>query len=210
MEGVDTATAEISTTVGMDEIKNLPILDRDVLAIMQIKAGVAFGNSYTTINGLRTSYSSMSLDGINIQDNYIRDNALDYSPNKLRVGQVRQVTLLTANPSAAAAGGATQTAFSTPSGGNQFHGEIFWYNRNSHFAANEWFSNQSGIARPFLNQNQFGGDMGGPIRKDKLFFYGSYEAIRSHQQVARTLPDSDARCAPTASSRTLSAAHSAR
>ena len=183
VEGVDTATAEISSTVSMDEIKNLPILDRDVLSIMQIKAGVASnGNSTTVINGLRTSYSSMTLDGINIQDNYIRDNALDYSPNKLRVGQVRQVTMITANPTAAAAGGATETAFSTPSGGNQFHGEVFWYNRNNHFAANDWFNNQSGIERPFLNQNQFGGDMGGPIRKDKLFFYGSYEAIRAHQQ----------------------------
>ncbi|MEO8373356.1 MAG: carboxypeptidase-like regulatory domain-containing protein, partial [Candidatus Solibacter sp.] len=131
VEGVDTATAEISSTVSMDEIKNLPILDRDVVSIMQIKAGVTYnGNSATTINGLRTSYSGMSLDGVNIQDNYIRDNALDYSPNKLRVGQVRQVTMITANPTAAAAGGATETAFSTPSGGNQFHGEAFWYNRN--------------------------------------------------------------------------------
>src|SRR5664279_112487 len=83
-EGVDVATAEVSTTVSMEQIKNLPILDRDVLSIMQTKAGVASnGNSTTVINGLRTSYSNMSLDGINIQDNYIRDNALDLSPNKL-------------------------------------------------------------------------------------------------------------------------------
>src|ERR1051326_6819179 len=46
----------------------------------------------------------------------------------------------------------------------------------------DWFNNQSGIARPFLNQNQFGGSIGGPIKKDKLFFYGTYEAIRAHQQ----------------------------
>ena len=182
-QGVDAATAEVSTTVSMEQIKNLPILDRDVLSIMQTKAGVVSGNSYTVINGLRTSYSNMSLDGINIQDNYIRDNALDYTPNRLRVGQVRQVTLITSNPTAAASGGATETAFSTPSGGNQFHGEVFWYNRNNHFAANDWFNNQAGIGRPFLNQNQFGGDIGGPIRKDKLFFYASYEAIRAHQQM---------------------------
>ena len=184
VQGVDVATAEVSTTVSMDQIKNLPILDRDVLSIMQTKAGVASnGNSTTVINGLRTSYSNMSLDGINIQDNYIRDNALDYTPNKLRVGQVRQMTLITSNPTAAASGGATETAFSTPSGGNQYHGEVFWYNRNNHFAANDWFNNQAGIGRPFLNQNQFGGDIGGAIRKDKLFFYASYEAIRAHQQL---------------------------
>lgn len=195
VEGVDVATAEVSTTVSMDQIKNLPILDRDVLAIMQLKAGVSYGNSTTTINGLRTSYSNMSLDGVNIQDNYIRDNALDYSPNKLKVGQVRQVTLITSNPTAAASGGATETAFSTPSGGNQFHGEVFWYNRNNHFAANDWFNNQAGIDRPFLNQNQFGGDIGGPVRKDKLFFYASYEGIRAHQQMPQdfTILTPDAR-----------------
>ena len=183
VEGVNAATAEITSTVSMQDISSLPILDRDVLSVMQLKPGVAYnGNSTTVINGLRTSYSSMSLDGVNIQDNYIRDNALDYSPNKLRIGQVRQVTLLTANPSAASPGGATESAFASPSGGNQFHGELFWYNRNSHFAANDWFNNQAGAERPFLNQNQFGGDLGGPIRKDKLFFYGSFEAVRAHQQ----------------------------
>ena len=196
VQGVDVATAEVSTTVSMEQIKNLPILDRDVLSIMQTKAGVASnGNSTTVINGLRTSYSNMSLDGINIQDNYIRDNALDYTPNKLRVGQVRQMTLITSNPTAAASGGATETAFSTPSGGNQYHGEVFWYNRNNHFAANDWFNNQAGIGRPFLNQNQFGGDIGGAIRKDKLFFYASYEAIRAHQQMPQnfTILTPDAR-----------------
>jgi hypothetical protein len=182
--GVDVATAEVSNTVSMEQIKNLPILDRDVLGIMQTQAGVASnGNSTTVINGLRTSYSNMTLDGVNIQDNYVRDNALDYTPNKLRVGQVRQVTLITSNPNAAASGGATEAAFATPSGGNEFHGELFWYNRNNHFAANDWFNNQSRIGRPFLNQNQFGGDIGGPIHKDKLFFYASYEAIRAHQQL---------------------------
>jgi hypothetical protein len=180
---VEVSNAEISGTVTMDEIRNLPILDRDVLGILQTQPGVASnGNSPTVINGLRTSYSNMTLDGVNIQDNYIRDNALDYAPNKLRISQVRQVTLITSNANAAASGGATEAAFSTPSGSNQVHGEAFWYNRNNAFAANDWFNNQAGIDRPFLNQNQFGGDMGGPIKRDKLFFYGSYEGIRAHQQ----------------------------
>jgi hypothetical protein len=183
VQGVDTSSAEVADTVSMEQIKNLPILDRDVLSILQTQLGVASnGNSYTVINGLRTSYSNMTLDGINIQDNYIRDNALDYTPNKLRIGQVRQMTLVTSNGNAAASGGATEAAFSTPSGTNQFHGELFWYNRNNYFSANDWFNNQAGIGQPRLNQNQSGGLIGGPIRKDKLFFYASYEAIRAHQQ----------------------------
>ena len=183
VQGVDTASAEVADTVSMEQIRNLPILDRDVLAILQTQPGVvANGNSATVINGLRTSYSDMTLDGINIQDNYIRDNALDYTPNKLRIGQVRQLTMVNSNGNAAASGGATEAAFSTPSGTDENHGELFWYNRNVAFSANDWFNNQAGIGQPFLNQNQFGGLLGGPIKKDKLFFYISYEAIRAHQQ----------------------------
>ncbi len=184
IEGVETSNAEISGTITMQEIHSLPILDRDVLAVLQTQPGVVYnGNSATVINGLRTSYSNVTLDGINIQDNYIRDNALDYSPNKLLIGQVRQMTLVSSNANAAATGGATETAFSTPSGTNQFHGEVYWYNRNNAFAANDWFNNQAGTPQPFLNQNQFGGSFGGPIRKDKLFFYFNYEAVRDHEQV---------------------------
>jgi Carboxypeptidase regulatory-like domain len=184
---VDTTSSEVSGTISTDQIRNLPILDRDPLAVLQTQPGVVYnGNSYTVINGLRTSYSDVTLDGINIQDNYIRDNALDYTPNKLLLGQVRQMTLVSSNGNAASFGGATETAFSTPSGTNQFHGEGIWYNRNNAFAANDWFNNQSGIPTPFLNQNQLGGSIGGPIRKDKLFFYSNYEAVRDHQQTPVT------------------------
>jgi len=183
-QAVEITNAEVSNTISTEDIRSLPVLDRDPLGLLQTQPGVSYnGNSTTVINGLRTSYSNMTLDGINIQDNYIRDNALDYTPNKLLLGQVRQMTLVTANANSAASGGATETAFSTPSGTDQFHGELFWFNRNNAFSANDWFNNQAGIARPRLNQNQFGGNLGGPIKKDRLFFYGNYEAVRVHQQV---------------------------
>jgi len=183
VQGVETSNAEVTQTISMEEIKNLPLLDRDPLGVMQTQPGVVYnGNSYTVINGLRTSYSDMTLDGINIQDNYIRDNALDYTPNKLLLSQVRQMTMISSNGSSAMSGGATETAFTTPSGTNELHGEAFWYNRNNAFSANDWFNNQAGVPLPFLNQNQFGASIGGPIRKDKLFFYTTYEMVRAHQQ----------------------------
>jgi hypothetical protein len=185
--GVETSSAEISGTITMEDIRSLPILDRDPLGVLQTQPGVVYnGNSNTVINGLRTSYSTVTLDGINIQDNYIRDNALDYTPNKLLLGQVRQMTLVSSNANAASFGGATETAFSTPSGTNDLHGEAFWYNRNNYFSANDWFNNQSGVPRSFLNQNQLGGSVGGPIRRDKLFFYFNYEAVRTHEQSPQT------------------------
>ncbi len=185
-DAVEITNAEISDTITTDDIRDLPVLDRDPLQLMQTQPGVINnGNTTTVINGLRTSFSNMTLDGINIQDNYIRDNALDYTPNKLLLGQVRSMTLVTGNANAAAAGGATETALSTPSGTNAFHGEALWDNRNSHFAANDWFSNQSGTPLPHLNQNQFGGSLGGPIKTDKLFFYLNYEGVRVNAQTAQ-------------------------
>ena len=184
LQMVELGNAEISDTVTVDQIKNLPILDRNPLDLVQLQPGVvANGNSATVINGLRTSYSDMTIDGINIQDNYIRDNALDYSPNMPLMGQVRQLTLVSSNVNAAAAGGATQMSFSTPSGTNNFHGDALFYNRNNVFSANDWFNNQSGVGLPNLNQNQFGFTLGGPIQKDKVFFYFNYEGLRNHSQI---------------------------
>jgi hypothetical protein len=186
VEGVDLDNAEVSDTVTADEIRNLPLIDRDVLGILQTQPGVLYnGNGATVINGMRTSFSDMTLDGINIQDNYIRDNALDYTPNSLHLSQIRQVTMVNSNGNAASSGGATEAAFSTPSGTNQFHGELFWLNRNDAFSANGFFDNMAGVALPFLNQNQFGPSIGGPIKKDKLFFYATYEGLRLHSQTTQ-------------------------
>jgi hypothetical protein len=186
-EIVGLSNAEISETVTMAQVDKLPAIDRDPLDFIQIQAGVVSnGNTTTVINGLRTSYSNMTLDGINIQDNYIRDNALDYSPNKVLIGQVREMTIVTSNSNSAAASGASQVNLVTPSGGNQFHGEALWYNRNNYFSANDWFNNQAGVPRSFLNQNQAGGSVGGPIRRDKMFFYSNYELIRTREETPQT------------------------
>ncbi|MGH9668182.1 MAG: hypothetical protein ACRD9L_27495, partial [Bryobacteraceae bacterium] len=78
---------------------------------------------------------------------------------------------------------------------NEFHGDGYWQNRNNAFAANDWFNNQSGLANPFLNQNQVGASLGGPILRNKLFFYVNYEAFRLRQQASanRTILTADAR-----------------
>lgn len=196
LDGVTTTNAEVSHTITAAQVQNLPILDRDVLGLLQTQAGVvSSGNSATVINGLRTSYSNVTWEGINVQDNYIRDNALDYLPNKLSLGEVHEITLASSNSNSAAAGGATQFALSSNSGTNSLHGELFWQNRNNAFSANDWFNNQAGVGLPFLNQNQYGGGIGGPIRKDKLFYFVNYEGLRNHQQVGvnETVLTADAR-----------------
>ena len=80
-----------------------------------------------------------------------------------------------------------QISVVTKSGTNTFHGTAFEYFRNDKLDANDWFANANGLARPELRQNDFGGVLGGPIKKDKLFFFGSYEGLRVRQpQVADT------------------------
>ena len=184
-EVVDTASAEVSTTVTQAQIVNLPVLDRQINNLFVLQAGVAAnGRANTAINGMRPSYSNLTLDGINFQDT-VRVNDLDYIPNKITIAQVSEFTVTTTNASPTLGGGASTITLSTPSGTNQFHGAGYWYNRNGHLAANNWFSNQNGIARPPLHLNQIGGSVGGPILKDKLFFFANYEALRDHESSLR-------------------------
>lgn len=195
-ESVQIGNAEVSVSLANSEVRKLPVINRSPLSLIGTQAGVSMhGRGPTVINGQRTSYSNVTLDGINIQDNYLRSNGLDFLPNLLLLDQVSEITVVTSNSGASASGGSTQIVFNTPSGTNQYHGSLIWANRNSALAANTWFNNRDGIKRPFLNQNQFGGSVGGPIIKDKLFFYANYEALRLRQQspVNRTILTADAR-----------------
>ena len=192
---VQTTNSEVASNMSRSQIKDLPILNRSPLSLVTALAGVSNGRAGdSVINGQRTSFTNMTLDGVNIQDNFIRTNAVDFSPNLLLLDQVSEMTISTSNTNPAFGNGASQVTFVTPSGTNRFHGGLFEQNRNSHFAANTWFNDQSGVKKPFLNLNQLGGKIGGPIKKDKLFFYANFEAYRQHQQSAatRTLLTADA------------------
>ena len=192
---VETSNAEISTTIAKSQIQSLPVVNRSPLGFLQTQAGVNNAAGNTTVNGQRSTYVNVTLDGINVQDNFIRTNGVDFLPNLLLLDQVAEVTLTSSNANSSAFGGSSQIQFVTPSGTNSFHGSGYWANRNNTFAANTWFNNQSGTARPFLNQNQVGGSLGGHIIKNKLFFYTNYEAFRLRQQTSQnaTILTNDAR-----------------
>jgi hypothetical protein len=183
-QSVETSNAEVSTTIAKGQIQELPITDRSPLGFLQTQAGINNAQGNTVVNGQRPSYTNITLDGINIQDNFIRQNALDFAPNLLLLDQVSEMTVTTSNANASAFGGSSQVNIVSPSGTNEFHGAAYWSNRNNAFAANSWFNNQSGVKLPFLNQNQIGGKLGGHIIKNKLFFYGNYEAYRQRQQAS--------------------------
>jgi len=193
--GVQTSNAEVSLNFTRTQLQGLPVLNRSPQAFVTTQAGVNMSRETPTINGQRTTFTNVTLDGINIQDNFIRTNAVTFSPFVLLADQVAEFTIHTSNASSAQGGGASQVIFVTPSGTNQYHGSVFWQNRNNAFAANTWFNNQARVSQPFLNQNQAGGSLGGPIFKDKLLFYVNYEAFRSRQQTGanRAILTSEAR-----------------
>lgn len=181
---VRTAGAEITDTVEKEQIEDLPILDRNPINLLKLQAGVSQNNrSETVINGQRQSFSNLTLDGINIQDNYIRSESLDYTPNLLLMSQVGEFTTTTQNAGPQAGLGSSQVSIVTPSGTNNWHGEGFWYYRTDAWAANDWFNDANGVEKPNLLLNQPGADIGGPVIKNKLFIYGAYEAYRARQQV---------------------------
>lgn len=184
---VQVSNAEVTTTLTNAQLQTLPVLNRSPLGFLMTQSGVNYNSrGNTTINGLRPSFTSVTIDGINIQDNFIRNNDVDFLPNLLLLDQVAEITVSTSNANTSAFGGAGQVAFVTPSGQNTFHGKVYWANRNRSLAANTWFNNQAGTPRPFLNQNQPGVSAGGRVIKNKLFFYSNYEAFRLHQQTAST------------------------
>ena len=187
-ELVNTTDPEVTNTVEKQQINDLPILDRQMLNLLELEPGInqGFGSTNysegTEIVGGRPSFSNLTLDGINIQDNFLRENDLDYSPNQPFSSQAQEFTVVSQNAGVENGGGSSQVSIVTPKGTNQFHGEGFYYYRTNAWAANTWFNNADGVPLPGLIQNQGGGNIGGPIKKDKLFFYGYYELLRDHQQ----------------------------
>ncbi len=187
---VNASDGQLNNTVSQRQIIELPLNGRNPLTLVQLQAGTSSNSAQTTsINGQRSSFTNITRDGINVQDNFIRANAVDFLPDRPNVDDTGEFTIITQNAGAEAGFGASQVQLVTPRGSNEFHGAGFIFNRSSHFAANTFFNNFSSVARPFLNRNQYGGKIGGPILKNKLFFFATYEGFRLRQSttVNRTI-----------------------
>ncbi len=174
---VHTTTPEVTNTVRQEQILELPLNARNPIELIRLQAGVpgmAARNS-TAINGGRPTWTQTTQDGINIQDNFIRTNSLDFVPNRPTSDIVGEFTIVTNTQGVDAAGGASQVRMITPSGTNELHGSVYEFNRHSRLSANSWFNNRDNLPKPYLNRNQWGGRAGGPVLKGKLFYFGYYE-----------------------------------
>ncbi|HLJ86558.1 MAG TPA: TonB-dependent receptor [Candidatus Angelobacter sp.] len=193
---IHTIDPEITNTVDQRQILDLPINGRNPIALIRDQAGVpgvlSANRNNTGINGGRPGWTEVTQDGINIQDNFIRNNGLDFVPNRPTSDTVSEFSIISNNVGADSVGGTSQVKLSTPSGTNAYHGSLYEYNRNNAFAANSFFNKhvQPGttpVPLPDLNLNQYGVTVGGPILKNKLFFYTNYEGYRQTNGVTQSL-----------------------
>ena len=182
--GVETVNPTLGESITARPIVNMPLNGRDALTLALLQPGVTDDNPDDTsashgfnIAGGRTDSVTYLLDGgIN---NDLIDNGAVYDPNPDSVAEFR---ILTSNYTAEyGRNGAGIISVVTKSGANAFHGSAFDFVRNTDFDANEYFNIQQGIPRNNLKRNQFGGTFGGPIVKNRLFFFASYQGQRQVQ-----------------------------
>lgn len=184
---LNTTDATVGNVISTRSIEDLPIQFRlDAANLMTLQAGV---NDAGAITGARSDQGNITLDGFDINDQATGQAFSSTIP--VSIDALQEVRTITSGETAdygRSSGGMINLV--TRGGSNSFHGNLSEYNRNTLFAANDWFNNRDGVARPALVRNQFGGSLGGPIKKDKLFFFFNYEGVRvaSSQQIERAVP----------------------
>lgn len=211
-EVLQTQTATVGTTITGRQITETPIASRDALDLVGLLPGTAtVGRPRTSsINGLPKGSLSITIDGVDVQDNVLRSSDGFFTYVRPRVDAIDEVTVSTANPGAESGGdGAVQIKFVTRRGTNDYTGGVFWQHRNTALNSAYWFNNrdlkplpgQTKAPRNVIQLNQYGGRFGGPLPflnfgegggpminsgKNRSFFFFNYEEFRQPESQTRT------------------------
>ncbi|MEW5980476.1 MAG: carboxypeptidase-like regulatory domain-containing protein [Acidobacteriota bacterium] len=202
---VNTSDATIGNPFGTRPILQLPFEARNVVGLLSLQPGVVFlkddpasylfGDARNgAINGGKSDQANVTLDGVDVNDQQNRLAFTSVLRNTLDSIQEFRVTTTGANANQGRSSGA-QVELVTKSGSNEVHGSLYYFHRNTVTSANDWFNNRSGVKRPKLLRNIFGGSVGGPIRKNRLFYFFNFEGRRdaSESNVLRSVPSNDLR-----------------
>jgi len=204
-----TTSSSIGSVVPEYKIRDLPLGGRNVMDLVSITAGAGpVDNTQTAAQGYfaggRSAAVAVTRDGFNISDGRYDLGAfaaLYTSPDL-----VEEVRVITAPVDADGSRGSGQVQMATRSGTNQYRGSLFWNNRNSVLDSSNWFNNFNGVKKDWENRNQFGGRLGGPIIKNKTFFFvlideqrdlvkqtfvGSVLTAQARQGIFRFFPGAD-------------------
>jgi Carboxypeptidase regulatory-like domain len=190
---VETQTTEVSNLVAPTQVANLPLNGRNIEQLLTLTPGVTamaptvnfvtgrmYGmqNNYS-ISGGRPTGQMFLLDGTDIRDFWEHGIGSGYAGTELGIESISQFQVITSNGNAQYAGNGIMSEVSK-SGTNNFHGGAYEFFRNSALDARDAPDIAAGLSGPPpFRQNQFGADVGGPIKKDKLFFFGNFEGLRN-------------------------------
>jgi hypothetical protein len=179
---LQTEATQLGSVISGTTTVNLPLNGRNFVQLSLLAPGVvtydfntftsgSTGGGQPLVNGNRAQANNYRLDGMDA--NETEDNVIAYSPN---VDAIQEFKLITANPPAEygnSMGGIINTTLK--SGTNQYHGSAFEFLRNDKLNSNTWFGNATKLPRTHFNQNIFGGTFGGPIERNRLFFFADYQ-----------------------------------
>jgi len=183
---VQSESADLGRVINPHQMAELPSLTRSPYDFMALMPGATLSNDLLgvgfTVNGSRTQSANYLLDGSENNDTFMSAPAQD-----VPLDAIEEFSVQTNHYSAEYGRNSGFTAnIVTKTGTNQFHGSLYDYIRNSALAANTYDNNAHGFPRPVFNRHQFGGTLGGPLRQNKLYFFGSLEPIRVRSSTTET------------------------
>jgi hypothetical protein len=198
--------ASLGSSFDQTQVREIPIEGRNVAELLSLQAGVAYtGNRQDidkdqdtrngSVNGARSDQSNITLDGVDVNDQGAGYAFTSVLPTTLDSVQEFRVTTANYNADQGTGSGA-QVALVTKSGTNKLHGSLYEYHRNTITSANDYFvkgaeaRTDSPNVPDKLIRNIFGVSVGGPVRKDRLFFFANYEGTRRREEesTVRTIP----------------------
>ncbi len=185
---IATTSASVGTVLAEQRVRDLPLASRDVMGLLQATAGAGPMVATNRVGEAKQGYfAGGRLSSVNtMRDGFVvSDGRYDhgaFAATYISPDLVEEVRVITAPVDAEAGRGAGQVQMVTRSGTNDYRGSIFWTNRNSALDASNWFNNFNGVKKDYENRNQFGGRIGGPIVRNKTFFFFLVEEQRYVQK----------------------------
>src|ERR1019366_7187381 len=173
----------MNTPFTPEQLAQLPAAGGDITTVAFTVPGVTVnvtgGYGNFNINGLPGTSNLFTVNGENDMDPYFNINNSGASNLTIGQNELQEATVI-ANPYGGQYGqlAGAQVSYTTKSGTNQFHGNVIYSWNGRAMNSNDWFNNAEGAAKPFSNANQWAGRVGGPIRKDKTFFFFDTEGLR--------------------------------
>jgi hypothetical protein len=189
---LQTDNGDTSTSVSQQQVSNVPNPGNDLSAIAQIAPGAIMNTQggYGNVEafGLPATSNLFTMDGMDSNDPFLNLNNSGATNLLLGSNEIQEADVVTNGFSAAYGTFAgINVNYITKSGGNQYHGNAVYYWNGSALNANDWFNNANGLSKPFDNANQWAASFGGPIKKDKLFFFVNTEGLRVLIPVPQTI-----------------------